>query len=102
MTESQVIDALGAMAQETRLRIVKHLVRCGPEGETAGAIGKKVKASSSRLSFHLAALEQAGLISSQRVSRNIVYRANFDKLGKLVGYLINDCCADHPAVRNCC
>lgn len=102
MDEKQVITALGALAQETRLQTMRFLVRCGPQGASAGVIGESVGASSSRLSFHLSALEHAGLVSSERVSRHIVYRANFDELGGLIAYLLHDCCANHPTIQACC
>lgn len=102
MKEAQAIDVLGALAQETRLRIVRYLVGRGDEGAPAGDIGKAVDATSSRASFHLSALERAGVIGSERRSRNIVYRADLDRLGALLSYLLNDCCGAHPDVRACC
>ena len=62
----------------------------------------EVGATSSRMSFHLSALENAGLISSTRQSRHIIYVANFENLGGLVSFLLEDCCANHPEVRQCC
>lgn len=102
MNTEQAVSALGALAQETRLDIVRHLVRHGEVGAAAGEIALAVDASAPRASFHLATLEKAGLISSERVSRRIVYRANFDRLGTLLAFLLRDCCADAPAVRRCC
>lgn len=100
--EDQVLDALGALSQETRLRIVKFLVRSGPDGAPAGVIGEAVRATSSRLSFHLTALQHAGLVDSERASRNIIYRARFDQIGSLINYLLVDCCGNHPDIRACC
>ena len=102
MDEKQALDMLGALSQETRLRIVRYLVQCGTEGAPAGDIGKQVGATSSRASFHLSALENAGAISSERRSRNIIYRADFEKIGGLMSFLLNDCCRDHPHIRACC
>ncbi len=102
MTEQQVLNGLGALSQETRLRVLRFLVQAGPEGRAAGDIGEAVDATASRLSFHLTTLENAGLIRSQRVSRNIIYRANFERVGKLIGYLLKNCCGDHPDIRACC
>ncbi|MFT4562634.1 MAG: ArsR family transcriptional regulator [Gammaproteobacteria bacterium] len=102
MQEDHVLEALGALSQETRLRIIRHLVESGPDGASAGDIGSAVEATSSRLSFHLTNLEHAGLVQSQRVSRNIVYRARFDQIGELLNYLLMDCCANHPDIRACC
>lgn len=102
MIESQAIDGLGALAQETRLRIVRFLVRAGQDGASAGAIGDAVGASSSRAAFHLSTLERAGLVSSRKVSRSTIYQVEFDHLGGLIGYLLHDCCNGHPQVAACC
>ncbi len=93
---------LGALSQETRLKTVRFLVKCGDDGATAGEIGKQLKASASRASFHLSALEHAGVVTSKRQSRHIIYRANFKTLGNLVSFLLNDCCDNHPDIRACC
>ena len=102
MDAAQAVASLAALAQETRLAIVRHLVRCGTDGAPAGRIGEAVGAAPSRASFHLAALERAGLVTATRVSRRIVYRADFERLGALLAYLIEDCCADDARVRACC
>ncbi|MDE2791567.1 MAG: metalloregulator ArsR/SmtB family transcription factor [Paracoccaceae bacterium] len=102
MNEPQAIAALGALAQETRLRIVRYLVRCGDDGASAGDIGRVVEATSSRASFHLSALENAGLIRSERRSRNTIYRAEFEQLGGLLSFLLSDCCGANPDIRACC
>lgn len=102
MNETQVIDALSALSHETRLRIVRHLVVKGDEGDSAGAIGEKVDAAPSKITFHISALERAGLVSSERVSRQIVYRIKFDQIGLMLRYLIQDCCNNNAAVLNCC
>ena len=102
MNEAQAISMFGALSQETRLHIVRYLVECGETGASAGDVGTKVNASSSRASFHLTALERAGVIMSERKSRNIIYRANFDGLCGLVSFLLNDCCGSHPNILACC
>ncbi|MBK19026.1 MAG: transcriptional regulator [Rhodospirillaceae bacterium] len=102
MDEENVLDMLAALSQETRLRIVRYLIQRGEEGAAAGEVGKQVEASSSRASFHLSALEQAGVISSERQSRKIIYRADIGNLGGLVSFLLNDCCDNHPDILACC
>lgn len=102
MKESQAIEALGALGHEVRLRIIKHLIKQGDEGAAAGAIGKVVKAAPSKVTFHISALERAGLVVSTRVSRSIVYRVQFDQMGKLIGYLLDDCCQSNPEVLSKC
>lgn len=102
MDEKQALDMLGALSQETRLRVVRYLVQCGAQGASAGDVGKQVDATSSRASFHLSTLEQAGVISSERKSRNIIYSANLGHLGDLISFLLDDCCGGHPDIRACC
>lgn len=98
MTEAQALEAFSALSQETRLRVVQLLVTAGPGGVAAGAIGEAVGASSSRLSFHLNHLEQAGLIQSRREARSIIYNAAYPALSALVAFLMRDCCQGHPEV----
>jgi ArsR family transcriptional regulator, arsenate/arsenite/antimonite-responsive transcriptional repressor len=98
MDERQALDAFAALAQETRLRIVRLLVTAGPNGLSAGAVGEAVGASSSNLSFHLKELERAGLIQSRRASRSIIYSAAYPALSGVVQFLMRDCCQGHPEV----
>lgn len=101
MKQSKVLDALGALAHKTRLDIIRLLVPHGVLGMAAGDIGRQVNVAASRLSFHLAALEQAGLLSSKRESRNVIYYVNHQRLGQMIGYLLNDCCGAHPTICAC-
>ncbi|OHV82917.1 helix-turn-helix transcriptional regulator [Rhizobium sp. LCM 4573] len=101
MDEKQALDAFTALSQETRLRIVRFLVAAGPEGSAAGEIGQAMDgASSSRMSFHLSHLEQAGLVLSRREGRSIIYSAAYPALSGLVEFLMRDCCQGHPEVCN--
>lgn len=101
MDEKQALDAFAALSQETRLRIVKLLVTAGPDGMAAGAIGEAMDgASSSRMSFHLGHLEQAGLVESRREGRSILYSAAYPALSGLIEFLMRDCCQGHPEVCN--
>lgn len=99
MKEKQALGAFAALSQETRLRIVRLLVQTGPGGLPAGAIGEAMGgASSSRMSFHLGHLQQAGLVTSRRDGRSIFYSAAFPALSGLVAFLMRDCCQGHPEV----
>lgn len=102
MNESQVINALSALSHEIRLRIVRHLVKKGADGDSAGAIGEAVGAAPSKITFHVSALERAGVVTSERVSRQIVYRLDFEQLGYMLNYLLHDCCDGNPVVLACC
>jgi DNA-binding transcriptional ArsR family regulator len=88
-----VIDALAALAHEYRLAIYRLLVEQGPSGLAAGAIGERVGLQPSSLTFHLQALQRAGLISQQRASRQLIYSADYAVMSGLVGYLTDNCCA---------
>lgn len=101
MKQSKALDALSALSNKTRLDIVRLLVPTGAAGMAAGEIGRAVDVAASRLSFHLAILEQAKLLTSHRKSRNVFYSLDHQKLGNLIGYLLNDCCGAHPAICAC-
>lgn len=98
MDERQSVAAFGALAQETRLRILRMLVKAGPDGMAAGAIAVGADVSPSNVSFHLKELERAGLCTARRVSRSIVYSADFDAISGLIRFLIEDCCAGRPEI----
>lgn len=102
MELNEALKAIAALSQETRLEIIRYLVQCGEDGAAAGDIGEHVNASSSRLSFHLSALDHAGLVSSERQSRNIIYTADHRRIGGLISFLLNDCCDTHPKIAACC
>ena len=102
MDHAQALDALSALAHETRLQIVRLLVPCGQAGLSAGEIGAAVECSASRLSFHLSALDQAGLIEARRDGRRVIYSAQRRNMGRLIHYLLNDCCAGDRTVGAAC
>lgn len=88
-----VTRAFGALAQETRLAIYRLLVAAGPEGLAAGAIAERLELAAPTLSFHLKALNQAGLVRSRQDGRFVIYAANFDTMDGLVSFLTENCCA---------
>jgi ArsR family transcriptional regulator len=98
MEESQALLAFGALAQETRLRILRLLVAAGPEGVAAGVIGERVEVSASNVSFHLKELERAGLVQARRESRSVVYNAGLEALSGLIRFLMEDCCDGRPEI----
>ena len=99
MDEKQALDGFAAIAQETRLRIIRLLVTAGADGMAAGAITAALAgASAPRVSFHLNHLENAGLVQSRREGRSIIYSAVFPALSDLVAFLMHDCCAGHCEV----
>jgi len=91
-TEAQALARFAALSQETRLRIVRLLVVAGEAGMAAGVLAARLDASASRLSFHLTHLEHAGLVTSRRDGRSIIYCAVYPALTALVEFLNHDCC----------
>jgi ArsR family transcriptional regulator, arsenate/arsenite/antimonite-responsive transcriptional repressor len=96
MKKAIVVGALGALAQETRLDVFRLLVQKGPEGLPAGEIGTRLGQPSPTMSFHLNQLRFAGLITSRRESRSIIYSANFKAMNDLLAYLTENCCDGRP------
>ncbi len=88
----QIIDALSALAQGTRLAIYRLLVEAGPEGMSAGSIGEKLDLPPATLSFHLAGLARAQLAKSRNEGRFVIYSANYQTMNGLVAYLTENCC----------
>jgi len=102
MDQIGAIAALGALAQETRLALFRLLVTCGPEGLAAGAIGEKLGVPPSSLSFHLQELVHAGLITQRRLSRNLIYSAEYGRMNELLLYLTENCCGRGEACAPAC
>ncbi len=98
MEESKAIEALAGLSQPTRLALFRALVRAGPEGLAAGALADLVRVPASTLSAHLKVLEHADLVTSRRLSRHIFYAARYETARALIDFLMEDCCAGHPAI----
>jgi ArsR family transcriptional regulator len=98
MESTSAIDGFAALAQPTRLAVLKHLVRAGPAGMPSGDIARLVDAPASTMSTHLAILARAGLVSSRRDSRLIYYAADMAGITGLISYLVEDCCEGRPEI----
>jgi ArsR family transcriptional regulator, arsenate/arsenite/antimonite-responsive transcriptional repressor len=96
MNESNVVRALAALAQPVRLQVFRRLVVAGEQGATPGALAEALGVPSSSLSFHLKELAHAGLVSQERASRHLIYRAAFDRMNELLAYLTLNCCNGAP------
>ena len=92
------LESLSALSHETRLWVFRLLVQAGPEGLAAGEIADSLGSRQNTMSSHLRILAAAELISSQREGRSIIYRANYDTVGQLVLFLMQDCCAGNAAI----
>jgi DNA-binding transcriptional ArsR family regulator len=93
MKSTEVVTALGALAQETRLAIFRELVKRGPEGYTPGELMEKLEIPGATLSFHLKELQRAELVSSSREGRFLNYSANFETMNGVIGFLNENCCS---------
>ena len=96
MESNSAIRALGALAHESRLAIYRLLVQAGPAGLAVGAIGEKLDLAPATLSFHLAGLRHAGLVSERREGRTLFQAADFGAMNGLIGYLSENCCGGQP------
>lgn len=92
MDETAVIKALAALAQPIRLQLFRALVVAGEQGMTPGTMAQGMGISPSSLSFHLKELTHAGLVTQERASRNLIYRAAYGQMNSLLGYLTQNCC----------
>jgi ArsR family transcriptional regulator len=92
MDQKGAISALSALAQETRLALFRLLVTSGPAGLPAGKIAEHLGVTPSSLSFHLAQLVHAGLITQKRLSRQLIYSAEYGAMTALLAYLTENCC----------
>jgi len=110
MEMTGAVTTLAAVAHEGRLTIFRELVKAGPEGVAAGEIGRRVGVLPSTLSASLTVLTNAGLVTSRRDGRSIIYAAAYDQMGDLLSFLMEDCCGGRPEIcaplaetaRACC
>jgi len=98
MESEDAILALAALAQSTRLDVFRLLAKHEPEGVPAGDIAKALAVPQNTMSSHLAILSRAGLVTAQRFSRSIVYRADLAKFQDVVLFMLRDCCDGRPEI----
>jgi DNA-binding transcriptional ArsR family regulator len=91
------VEALGALAQESRLAVFRLLVQAGQQGIAAGVLGEQLGIPPATLSFHLKTLAHAGLIQSRSEGRFVIYSANYAGMDTLIAYLTEHCCAGDAA-----
>lgn len=98
MKTSEIVAALAALAQESRLAIFRALVQAGPTGLSAGKISEQTAVAPSSLSFHMKELVHAGLVTSRQEGRFVFYSAQFSTMNTLLAFLSENCCGGLP----CC
>lgn len=96
MRPERAVEAMMALAHETRLAAFRILMRAGPGGLSAGAIATRLQVMPSTLSHHLAVLERADLLDSWRQGQQIFYACDYSGIRGVIDFLINDCCRGHP------
>ena len=89
---AHAVNALGALAQATRLEVFRLLVKAGPAGLAAGKIGDALGVAPATLSFHLKELARAGLVQARQENRFIYYSADFERMNELLAFLTQNCC----------
>jgi ArsR family transcriptional regulator len=106
MESKNVVRALSALAQASRLEVFRLLVQAGPEGMAATKIAESLNIAPTSLSFHLKELHQAGMVSQTRAGRTLIYAADFTTMNNLLEFLTENCCGGNPCspVRavSCC
>ena len=96
MESNQVIKALAALAQDSRLAIFRLLIQSGPPGLSVGKIAERLDIAPATLSFHLKELSLAGLLTSRQEGRFVIYSTNFATMNDLLGFLTENCCGGNP------
>jgi len=92
MQDSQAIELMSALAQETRFRVYTLLLEAGEQGIAAGEIADSLKVPATTLSAHLSILSKARVVESRRESRKIIYYANVEAVRGLTDFLSTNCC----------
>lgn len=98
MESSTAIKRLSALAQESRLAVFRLLIQAGPTGVAAGEIARALEITPNTLSAQLTVLSNAGLVTSRRDGRSIIYAAGYDGMSELLVYLMEDCCRGRPEI----
>ena len=98
MEMNEAVEALGALGQESRLRVFRLLNRAGLEGMPAGEIAEQLGVPPNTMSSHLAVLSRAGLVSSRKQGRSVIYAVDLKGTRKLLAFLVEDCCQGKPEV----
>ena len=96
----EACEAFSSLSQETRLKVFLLLMEYGRDGTNAGKIAEELKIPDNTLSFHLSHMSKAGLVTSRREGRSIIYSAALVTLSSLIEFLMRDCCQGHPEVCN--
>jgi len=98
MESATAVGALSALAHPGRLEVFRLLVRAGPDGMAAGEVARTTGSLANTLSANLSVLAVAGLVTSRRAGRSIIYAASYDRMRELLAFLMEDCCGGKPEI----
>lgn len=98
MESKTAVEALGALAQDSRLQVYRLLVQAGPDGLAASDIAERLGIPANTLSFHLKTLSHAELVQSRQEGRFIYYSANYAQMNALLAFLTENCCGGRSCV----
>jgi DNA-binding transcriptional ArsR family regulator len=99
MKKTNAVEALAALAQDSRLDVFRLLVQAGPEGMSAGAVSTALDLAPNTLTFHFDRLRMAGLVSVRREGRSMIYAAQYETMNSLLSYLTENCCGGAASAR---
>src|SRR6201996_5758770 len=97
MKKPEVVSALAALAQDSRLDVFRLLVQAGPDGMAAGSVAERLDLAPNTLTFHFDRLRDAGLVTVRREGRSMIYAARFEAMNALIGFLTENCCGGAAA-----
>ncbi|MFC6199235.1 ArsR/SmtB family transcription factor [Ponticaulis profundi] len=95
---SKTLMGLSALAQDTRLRVFRYLMKATPEGIQAGKISEELNVAPNKLSAHLTILVNAGLLSVERDGRRMIYKTEIGAVSHLISMLVETCCDNNPSI----
>lgn len=98
LSDPQAVPAFLALGHQVRLDAFRLLIRTGPDGLPSGEIASELAVPPTAMSFHLANLERAGLVTARRDGRNVRYAVRIDRVRDLITFLTADCCGGHPEI----
>jgi len=98
MESIAAVKRLSALAQDSRLAVFRLLIKAGRDGLAAGDIARELEITPNTLSAQLTILANAGLVTSRRDGRSIIYAADYDGMGALLAFLMEDCCQGRPEI----
>jgi DNA-binding transcriptional ArsR family regulator len=98
MDINEAVDALGGLAQQSRLRVFRLLIQAGINGMAAGDIARAIGIPKNTMSSHLAILARANLIQARKEGRSMIYAVNLEGTRSLLSFLVEDCCQGDPSI----